>query len=76
MKIRIIQSSLCLVFFVLSSSIMAEKPDTTFLKRTGEPVEGIRIAWDYSSMQKLAPQGEHSGKRAGYPRVRKLKDGR
>jgi len=75
MKMKIVQRSLGIVFCILSSSIMAEKPDSTFLKKTGEPVEGIRIAWDYSSMQKLAPRGEQSGRRAGYPRVRKLKDG-
>ncbi len=41
----------------------------------GEPVEGIRIAWDYSSMQRLAPLGERSLNWAGYPRIRRLNDG-
>lgn len=41
----------------------------------GEPVEGIRIAWDYSSMQRLAPLGDRSLGWAGYPRVRRLNNG-
>ncbi len=36
---------------------------------------GIRIAWDYSSMQKLAPLGNRKLSWAGYPRVRRLADG-
>jgi len=41
----------------------------------GEPLDGIRIAWDYSSMQRLAPQGDRSLSWVGYPRVRRLEDG-
>lgn len=43
--------------------------------KTGETVDGIRIAWDYSSMQKLAPPGNPTSVWAGYPRIRRLNDG-
>lgn len=48
----------------------------TYKPLTGDPVNGIRIAWDYSSMQKLAPQGDRTLGWVGYPRVRRLNDGR
>ncbi|MGM0622002.1 MAG: exo-alpha-sialidase, partial [Bacteroidota bacterium] len=35
----------------------------------------LRIAWDYSSMQKLAPVGSRKLNWVGYPRVRRLQDG-
>lgn len=49
--------------------------ENSYSRQKGEAVEGIRIAWDFSTMQKLAPQGERIVAWAGYPRVRKLKDG-
>jgi hypothetical protein len=52
-----------------------EDAETSYSRQKGEAVDGIRIAWDYSSMQKLAPQGNRVVSWAGYPRVRKLKDG-
>ncbi len=48
----------------MSCSASEEDP---FLNKQDDPVDGIRIAWDYSSMQCLAPIG-------GYPRIRKLND--
>ncbi|MGD9931720.1 MAG: exo-alpha-sialidase [Mangrovibacterium sp.] len=54
----------------------SDDPVNTYEPLTGEPVEGIRIAWDYSSMQKLAPQGDRTLGWVGYPRVRRLNDGR
>ena len=36
-------------------------------REKGDPVNGIRIAWDYSSLQQLAPKG-------GYPRLLRLAD--
>lgn len=39
------------------------------------PFDGIRIAWDNSSMQKLAPMGDRVLRWVGYPRVRRLADG-
>jgi hypothetical protein len=75
MKFKIFQPLFWLVFFVLGCSSKAENPEVRYSRETGEPVEGIRIAWDYSSMQKLAPQGQRFAGWAGYPRVRKLNDG-
>lgn len=75
MKFKIFQLSFCLISFVLGCSSKAEIPEITYSRETGEPIEGIRIAWDYSSMQKLAPQGQRFARWAGYPRVRKLTDG-
>ncbi len=53
----------------------SEIPDIPYIKEKGESVEGIRIAWDYSSMQKLAPQGSRVLGWVGYPRVRRLNNG-
>jgi len=41
----------------------------------GDPVEGVRIAWDHSSLQRLAPVGDRSLGWAGYPRIRRLSNG-
>jgi len=59
---RIICFLLILPF--LSCSASEEEP---FVNKQDDPVDGIRIAWDYSSMQCLAPIG-------GYPRIKKLID--
>lgn len=40
------------------------------------PIQGVRIAWDYSSLQRLAPRNERALAYAGYPRVKRFKDGR
>ncbi|MBP1593089.1 MAG: hypothetical protein H6Q12_107 [Bacteroidetes bacterium] len=61
-KMRIICFLLILPF--LSCSASEEEP---FVNKQDDPVDGIRIAWDYSSMQCLAPIG-------GYPRIKKLID--
>lgn len=42
---------------------------------TSTPADGIRIAWDRSSLQKLAPFGQKNPGWAGYPRLRRLSDG-
>lgn len=42
--------------------------------KTKEPVEGMRIAWDYRSMQKIAPQDGRVLSWSGYPRLKRLKD--
>jgi len=34
---------------------------------TGEPIDGVRIAWNYSTIEQLAPTG-------GYPRLHRLQD--
>jgi hypothetical protein len=49
--------------------------DPAFFGEKGQPVDGLRIAWDYSSMQKLAPVGSRKLNWVGYPRVRRLQDG-
>jgi len=40
--------------------------------KTKEPVEGMRIAWDYRSMQKIAPQDGRVMSWTGYPRLKRL----
>ncbi|MCU4155639.1 exo-alpha-sialidase [Carboxylicivirga sp. A043] len=42
--------------------------------KTKEPVEGMRIAWDYRSMQKIVPQDGRVLSWSGYPRLKRLKD--
>jgi hypothetical protein len=64
--------SLIILFAGCSSG---DDPSEPVPGQKGEPVEGIRIAWDYNSMQRLAPLGERSLSWAGYPRVRRLNDG-
>ena len=67
-----------LVLFILtatSCNTSGDNPDIPYMKEHGDPLEGIRIAWDYSSMQKLAPQGQQFANWAGYPRIRRLTDG-
>jgi hypothetical protein len=39
---------------------------------SAEPVNGIRIAWDYTTLKQLSPVGADY---SGYPRMIKLKDG-
>jgi hypothetical protein len=46
-----------------------------FFEEKGQPVDGLRIAWNYSSMQKLAPVGSRKLNWVGYPRMRRLQDG-
>lgn len=69
------RASCLLVLILWAGHSIAGNPVLPFIRQAGEPVEGIRIAWDYSSMQKLAPTGQRVAGWAGYPRVRKLKDG-
>lgn len=67
---------LYLLIFVFSGSCTrGDNPAEPVPVQKGEPVEGIRIAWDYSSLQRLAPQGGRSLTWAGYPRIRRLNDG-
>ena len=42
---------------------------------TSTPADGIRIAWDRSSLQKLSPFDRKEPGWAGYPRLRRLSDG-
>lgn len=39
----------------------------SYERKYADPLDGVRIAWDYSSLQQLAPKG-------GYPRLYRLKD--
>lgn len=64
-----------LILSAMGCSKRDNKPDIPYTRETGEAVEGIRIAWDYSSMQKLAPQGSRTLGWVGYPRIRKVNDG-
>ncbi|MCL1932289.1 MAG: glycoside hydrolase, partial [Candidatus Azobacteroides sp.] len=52
-----------------------EEGGDSFVRRSGEPMDGIRIAWDYNSIQQLAPQAGRTLTYAGYPRLRRLRDG-
>lgn len=45
----------------------AENQKDSYQRKEVPPVDGIRIAWDYSSMQQLAPKG-------GYVRLARLQD--
>ena len=65
-------------FWLMVPSCSAQSLDTkklNFQREVGDPVNGIRIAWDYSSMQRLAPRGERQLSWVGYPRVRRLNNG-
>ena len=53
----------------------AETPDEPFVRETSEPIEGVRIAWNYSSMQKIAPQKGRFLTWAGYPRLKRIDSG-
>jgi len=46
----------------------------SFVRQSDEPMDGIRIAWDYNSIQQLAPQTGRTLAYAGYPRLRRLGD--
>jgi hypothetical protein len=75
-KKSVIYLLLGFVFFPLSCEGTGTEPrEENFERETGEPVDGIRIAWDYSSMQRIAPQGERAPGWVGYPRVRRLSNG-
>lgn len=67
----------CFFIFLLTTTATGcnTKGENPYTKETGESLEGIRIAWDYSSLQKLAPQGQRFADWAGYPRVRRLNNG-
>src|SRR5690606_10541950 len=40
------------------------------------PIQGVRIAWDFNSIQKLAPRNGRVLPYAGYPRIKRFGDGR
>ena len=68
---------LFLIGSLISCSSCSNKSDEEpqYKKEITEYVDGVRIAWDYQSLQRIAPQEERSLTWAGYPRVHKLKDG-
>lgn len=53
----------------------AETPEEPILPEKGEPIEGIRIAWNQSSLQKLAPQNGRFLSWVGYPRLKRIDSG-
>ncbi len=65
---------LSVMFGCSSCSEKSDEASQNIIK-TSDPIEGIRIAWDYSSMQRIAPQDGRSLSWAGYPRVHSLQDG-
>ncbi|MCW3788029.1 exo-alpha-sialidase [Plebeiibacterium sediminum] len=68
---------LFLIGSIMSCSSCSKKNDDEpqYEKEIGQTVDGVRIAWDYKSLQRIAPQEGRSLNWAGYPRVHKLKDG-
>lgn len=67
----------CFILFLLTVfACKAETPDTQNAPQKGEAIDGIRLAWDYSSMQRIAPANGRSLDWAGYPRVKKTTDGK
>lgn len=48
---------------------------TVHERKSAAPVDGIRVAWDLTSFQYLAPRQGRTLSYAGYPRVRRLNDG-
>ena len=66
---------LILLFMILSGSCsVGDDPSEVIQDQSSESVEGVRIAWDYSSMQRLAPMGDRFLPWVGYARVRRLND--
>lgn len=55
------------ILFIIVSSCQADDKSNNFQIIGGEPLDGIRIAWDYSSILQVADKG-------GYPRLLRLKD--
>lgn len=55
-----------IVLFVSLSCEVSDKESSIQLSR-GESIDGIRIAWDFSSIQRIADKG-------GYPRLLRLQD--
>lgn len=65
-------------FLVLLTASCGDSSDgsgESFVRQTDIAVDGVRIAWDYSSMQRLAPQNGRSLPWAGYSRVKRLSGG-
>ncbi|MGM0377646.1 MAG: sialidase family protein, partial [Bacteroidota bacterium] len=75
MKLQIIISLLLIFGMNVSCQEDQSGDDENFERREGDPVDGIRVAWDFSSMQKLSPRGDRTLPWTGYPRVRRLQDG-
>ena len=44
--------------------------DNNYVRQKADPIDGLRIAWDRSSRQKISTNSGYSG----YPRVKRLKD--
>jgi len=66
-------------FASLSSSCSSGGSDDTVPKTepaVHENIDGIRIAWDYSTRGKIAPASDQSPGYYGYARMRELHDGR
>ncbi|MGQ1891602.1 sugar-binding protein [Thermophagus sp. OGC60D27] len=69
---------ICALLVQFLVSCQGQNPDgniSEFERTIGRPLDGIRIAWDYSSMQRLAPQEGRQASWAGYPRIRRLNNG-
>ena len=74
-QLKIYTALFILIFFAAS----AGGKKTTCINGKGiikkqDPLQGIRIAWDYTSIQRLAPQSGRSVGYCGYPRMIQLHD--
>jgi len=65
-----------LTLLTASCGDIGDNAGEPYVRQTGSPVNGVRIAWDYSSMQRLAPQNGRALTYAGYSRVKRMSDGR
>lgn len=63
-RMKCLSVSLLLALFACASK---DEVQSGFQRKAAEPVDGIRIAWDFSSISQLADKG-------GYPRLLRLKD--
>jgi hypothetical protein len=66
-KVVLLNSLFLITLLLNGCESSKDNNDNCNERETGNPIEGIRIAWDYSSMQQLAPKG-------GYPRLLRMAD--
>ncbi len=64
---KTIHNIILILFIILFSACGSENESSTIQFSRGEPLEGVRIAWDFSSIQQIAEKG-------GYPRLLRMQD--
>ncbi len=68
--------SLFLVGLVVLVSGIHAKAQVNDEQDYDSPIQGVRIAWNFRSMQRLAPRDGRKLAYTGYPRVKRFHDGR